>query len=90
MGEITIRAILEEALKREDLLLLGYSRNPSRLEPVRGFETQFDRQQEKCRLLRELIQSLSAEPVKKAIADWQQDVIDGKETGLFAPGGMDR
>lgn len=87
--EITRKRVLSEALEREERIMRAYSKNGRGLEAQRDCWEEFKRQQEKCRILREMIQALDSEPVRKALANWQKEVMDGKKTALFAPGGME-
>lgn len=73
--EITKRTVLLDALDREERTLADYSINETKIIPRPGFQTAFRAQQEKCRILREMIQALESEPVRRAMADWQQEVI---------------
>ena len=72
--EITKKSVLLDALRREENVLADYSINQTKLIPRPKFEQAFRDQQEKCRILRVLIHSLESEEVRKAMADWQQDV----------------
>lgn len=73
--EITKRSVLLDALSREERTLADYSINETKILPRPGFEDAFRGQQEKCRILREMIQALESEPVRRAMANWQQEVI---------------
>ena len=78
MSEITKRSVLLDALGREEATWASCSKNGMKLEPLRGFDEEFDQQREKCRILREMIQALESEPVRKAMANWQKELIEGK------------
>lgn len=73
--EITKRSVLLDALSREERTLADYSIHESKVLPRPGFEEAFKAQQDKCRILREMIQALESEPVRRAMANWQQEVI---------------
>ena len=69
-------------------ILMMCTKGQAGIEPLPEFEEEFDEQQEKCRILRELIQAIQNENVKKAIQDWrngtlrewQKNVLDGQMT----------
>ena len=76
--EITRRSVLLDALEREEAVMASCSMNGMKLVPIRGYEEMFRGQREKCRLLREMIQALESEPVRREIANWQKDIMEGK------------
>lgn len=76
--EITRRSVLLDALEREEAIMASCSVNGLKLVPIRGYEETFQGQREKCRLLREMIQALESESVRREIAKWQQDIMAGK------------
>lgn len=55
------------------------SKNGMKLEPLRGFEDEFDAQMKRCRILREIIQALESEPVRRSMAEWQKEIVAGKQ-----------
>jgi len=69
--EITRKGILLEYLQREKMGLASCSRNARGLEPIRGFEEEFDRSEKRCRIVRELIQALESNEVEDAMMRWQ-------------------
>lgn len=73
--EITRKSVLTDALQREERTLADYSINQTKLIPRPKFEQAFRDQQEKCRILREMIHALDSETVRRAMADWQKNVI---------------
>ena len=52
------------------------------LIPKKGMEKQFFENQKACAVDQKLIQALRYEPVKKALANWQKDILDGKRPDL--------
>ena len=76
--EITRRSVLLDALGREESEMAACSRDGKKLEPMPGLKESFEAQKETCRLLREMIQALESEPVRRSIANWQQDIMAGK------------
>ena len=73
--EITRKSVLLDALRREENVLADYSINQTKLIPRPKFENAFRDQQEKCRILREMIHALDSEPVRQAMADWQEEIL---------------
>lgn len=86
--EISLKGMLEDYLMHEVDILMMCTKGQAGIEPLPEFEEEFDEQQEKCRILRELIQAIQNENVKKAIQDWrngtlrewQKNVLDGQMT----------
>lgn len=74
--EITKRSVLLDALQREELVLARFSIDGTKLRPRPKFEAAFEEQRERCRLLREMIHALESEPVRRALADWQKEIMD--------------
>lgn len=52
------------------------------LSALKGNEKRFDELNEALDCLREVAQGLQAEPVRQALADWQRDLMDGKEPSM--------
>ena len=65
---------------------LDASRDSFMLEAWPGMEEIFAERREKCRLLQEMIQALESEPVRRSMAEWQQEIMKqggpGKNIGL--------
>ena len=76
--EITRRSVLLEALEDQEAKLSRCSVEGKKLIPMPGLQGMFREQLEKCRLLREMVQALENESVRRSIADWQRDEMDGK------------
>ena len=84
--EITLKGMLEDYLMHEVDILMMCTKGQAGIEPLPEFEEEFDEQQDKCRILRELIQAIQNENVKHAIQewrsmtvrDWQKQVMEGK------------
>ena len=84
--EITRRSVLAEALIQHEIALARASKGGRKLEPMRGYTKEFNREQRKCEILREMIRALESEQVRQAMADWQKEEMTGnRQTGLFAP-----
>ena len=79
MEEITRRSVLLEALEEQEARLARCSVNGLKLIPLQGLQDEFRAQLEKCRILREMIQALESEPVRRSMADWQKEIMAGKQ-----------
>lgn len=82
MAEINRRSVLIEclAIMREELQIC--SKNWNGLEPKEGMEEAWQQGRQKIEILKEMIKSLSSEPVRRALADWQKDVMENGPTAL--------
>lgn len=74
-GEITRRNVLLECLEHFRGLKKLCSKEHKGLEPAEGEEDLFYMLEKKCRIMQELIQAYESEPVRKALADWQNEVM---------------
>jgi len=96
--EITRRSVLSDALQYRQSLVRKFSRDSRGLVARTGYQEEFARYSEECRILRELMQALEYEKVRAAMAeflgkdeaeepelkDWQLEVLQGgKQTVLF-------
>ena len=83
MAEVNKLSVLKECLEYERDLWKLTSVNYNMLVPMKGMEDQFEEQKAKCMILQEMIQALQVESVKRAMADWQKDIIEnGIQTEL--------
>ncbi len=75
-GEITRKSVLIEALQimREELDICSEGYNG--LIPKRGMEEAWDQARRKVQIMQDLIHAYESEPVRKALADWQKDVME--------------
>ena len=75
-GEITRKSVLIECLQimREELNLCSSKYNG--LEPKEGMEEAWEQAREKVKIVQELIHAYDSEPVRKALADWQNEIIE--------------
>lgn len=80
--EITKRNVLLECLGMMEQRRNEMSAGQRGLVPAAGYEDEFFRQQEKCRVLQRLIQAYESEPVRKAVAEWQVRLMEGKRPTL--------
>lgn len=75
MNGITRKSVLIECLELQRNKLRMYSKNGRMLEPIRGSEDLFREQQEKCKILEELIHAYDSEPVRAALHGWQEQIM---------------
>lgn len=73
--EITLRKVLEECLEERKEIRRLCSKDYLGMVPKEGMEDEFDDAEEKCRVLRELLQAIKSEPVLIAIANWEQESL---------------
>ena len=74
-GEITLRSVLIECLgliKEEQRLS---SKHYNGLEPKEGMEESWDQARRKVQVLKDAIPALESEQVRRAMAEWQKDVM---------------
>ncbi|MBO7421795.1 MAG: hypothetical protein J6T99_00205 [Oscillospiraceae bacterium] len=79
--EPTRRGMLREFLEIETGMLRVFSKGASMLEPKEGMEAKWERARKRCKLLREMIQALESEPVRAAMASWQQQRMEEDAEG---------
>jgi len=82
MEEITRRSVLIEALENQEAQLSRCSVEGKKLIPLPGMKDIFRAQLEKCRILREMIHALESEPVRRVMADWQKDMMNGQQVDI--------
>jgi hypothetical protein len=58
---------------REELAVC--SKNYNGLEPKKGMEEAWEQGRKKVEILEELIHSYESEPVRRALADWQKELM---------------
>lgn len=78
--EITRRNTLLKSLELMEREMRKVSQLGSALMPAKGKEEQFELYYGMCSELRKMIQAHESEPVRRAMADWQREVMDGKIT----------
>ena len=74
--EVTKRETLLECLDLMKKFRACFSHKGMGMIPTPRYAALFKEYDEKCRILREMIQALESEPVRKALANWQQMVIE--------------
>ena len=76
---ITRRETLLECLEMMRMRFRVVSVDRKGIIPIEGEEDLFFERQRKCRIIQELIQANESEPVRKAIAEWQTMLMEGKK-----------
>ena len=74
--------------EQEEIKKLCSEKYESRI-PMKGMEQEFYEQEQVCGVLREIIQALENEQVRKVMADWQKDVMEQGPTALKLDGGSE-
>lgn len=70
--EVTKRNVLLECLGWMERIKKAYSKNEEGREPEEKYREAFIEYEKKCEVLRELIRALESEPVRDAMANWQE------------------
>lgn len=71
MKEINMRTVLEECLDYENGLKRLCSKKYDGVMPMDGMEDVFREQEEKCAILRRLLQAIKNAKVRDVIANWE-------------------
>ena len=80
--EITRKSVLLECLQLMREKLKAVSKSGRMLEPAdKATELMFERKKKKCQILQDLIQAYDSEPVRKALANWQQEIMKADAAG---------
>ena len=74
--EVTKRETLLECLDLMKKFRACFSHKGMGMMPTPRYAALFKEYDEKCRILREMLQALESEPVRKALANWQQMVME--------------
>lgn len=82
MGEINRKSVLMECLEimRQELAMC--SKHYNGLEPAQGMEEAWQQGRKKVEILADMIHAMENESVRKALAEWQIDVMDNGPTAL--------
>lgn len=91
MAEITRKSVLLECLSimREEQRICSKGYNC--LEPAKGMEEAWEQGRRKITILQEIIQALDSEPVLRAMANWQKEIMEkGTPEKLEIEGGSRR
>ena len=89
MAEITRRSVLLEALSimREELNVCSKGYNG--LIPKDGMVEAWEQARKKVKIMEEITQAFESEPVRAAVADWQQEVMEHGPSPLKLDGGTE-
>lgn len=74
--EVTKRETLLECLDLMKKFRACFSHKGMGMMPTPRYAALFKEYDEKCRILREMLQALESEPVRKALANWQMMVME--------------
>lgn len=72
----TNKSVLLECLEYERGLKKMCSVDHEGRLPLQGMEDLFHDQAEKCQILQDMIHAMDSETVRRAIADWQKDIME--------------
>lgn len=86
MAEINRKSVLTECLSimREELAIC--SKHYNGLEPKEGMEEAWAQGRQKVEILKDMIHAMESEPVRRAMANWQMDVMENGPTALKMDG----
>ena len=74
-GDINLKTVLIECLQDRRHVLNICSKNYNGLEPARGMEEVWQRERKKVDILQDAVHAVQSEPVRRAMADWQKEVM---------------
>ena len=84
---VTKRETLLECLDIMKRFRNCFSEKGMGLAPIHRYTALFTEYDDKCQILREMIQALESEPVRRAMADWQKEVMKKGPEALPLDGG---
>lgn len=73
--KITKRETLLECLDLMKKIRNAFSKGQYGMLAIERYTAIFEEYDEKCQILREMIQALESEPVRRAMADWQREIM---------------
>lgn len=85
MGSISRRQVLSECLTIFEARARSVSKNLANREAMDGYEKQFDLEQARCRIIREIMRDIEGGRLAKEErppADWQTEIIQHPERAL--------
>ena len=80
--EITRKSVLLECLSIMRQEMAACSKNFNRLEPKENMREAWEQCRRKVEILKDLIHAYDTEPVRAALAGWQQDVMKNGPSAL--------
>lgn len=85
MESISRRQVLSECLTIFEARARSVSKNLANREAMDGYEKQFDLEQARCRIIREIMRDIEGGRLaadKRPPADWQTEIIQHPERAL--------
>lgn len=86
--KITKRETLLECLDLMKKIRNAFSKGQYGMLAIERYTAIYEEYDEKCQILREMIQALESEPVRRAMADWQKMVMENGPEALKLDGGQ--
>lgn len=84
--EITKRETLLECLELMKKFRNAFSKDQYGMMAIERYTALYEEYDAKCWILREMIQALESEPVRRAMADWQKMVMENGPEALKLDG----
>lgn len=81
--EVTKRETLLQCLNIMERIRNSFSHRGAGLTAINHYEALYEEYDKKCKILREMIQALESEPVRAAMAHWQQLLMDRGPEGAM-------
>lgn len=79
--EITKRETLLEAVDMMRKIRNSYAQDELGMIPIEKKRLDYEEYEQKVRILMDMVRALEAEPVKRALAQWQIDIMEGGTDG---------
>ena len=77
--EVTRRETLLECLDLMTKIRNGFSQKGYGIVPIERYIELYDEYDQKCEVIRELIRCVESESVKRALADWQKELMQAEK-----------
>ena len=90
MREVTKKETLLECLDIMKKFRNNFSQKGYGMAPIERYTALFEEYDKKCEILRDMIHALDSEPVRKALADWQKEVMENGPEALRLDGGEEQ
>ena len=74
--EITKKETLLECLEIMRKFRNCFSHKGWGMAPIERYQALYDEYEDKCRILEDMIHALDSEPVRRALADWQKELME--------------
>ena len=82
MKEITRKTVLLDCLQIKRQQLNVCSKNYNGMEPAPGLEQVWQETKKEVEILQDLIHAYECEPVKRALADWQKEIMQQEQVRM--------